>query len=107
MIRLAGKEFIPVSGDDWYQRRRQDAEGEFFRKVADQGPRKGQGGSTRQGMYIFTPSGKLLTYRNHSDPDVMRGELQKALKAWKQLPDDERRPGAVKVEDWAKVDDRY
>ena len=40
-----------------YQRRRQDAEGEFFRKVADQGPRKGKGGATRQGIYCFTASG--------------------------------------------------
>ena len=39
-------------------------------------PRKGKGGSTRQGMYIFTPSGKLLTYRNHHEPEVMRGELR-------------------------------
>ena len=35
MIKLATEEFIPVAGDDWYQRRREDAEGEFFKKVAD------------------------------------------------------------------------
>ena len=42
IIKLATEDFVPVTGDDWYQRRRQDAEGEFFRKVADQGPRKGR-----------------------------------------------------------------
>lgn len=107
VIRLTKEQFVPLTGDDWYQRRRQDAEGEFFRKVADQGPRKGQGGSTRQGMYIFTATGKLLTYRNHHDPVVMRGELQKALKAWNKLPAEERKPGAVQVEEWSKADARY
>ena len=56
IIDLAQNHFIPVAADDWYQRRRQDDEGEFFRKVADQGPRKGQGGGTRQGMAISWPA---------------------------------------------------
>ena len=76
MIRLASKEFIPVSGDDWYQRRRNDSEGEFFRKVADQGPRKGKGGGTRQGIYCFTASGKLLAYKNAQDARVMRETIE-------------------------------
>jgi hypothetical protein len=29
-----------VAAGDWYSRRRQDVVGEFFRKVADQGPRR-------------------------------------------------------------------
>src|SRR4051795_9175898 len=103
---MATEDFVPVSADDWYQRRRQDAEGEFFRKVADQGPRKGKGGSTRQGMYIFTPSGKLLTYRNHHEPEVMRGELQTALKAWKQLPEEDRKLRVDKGGDGARGERR-
>jgi hypothetical protein len=107
VIRMARDEFIPVAADDWYQRRRQDAEGEFFRGVADQGPRKGQGGSTRQGIYVFTAGGKLLAYRNHHDPAVMRSVLKQALKSWANLPADERKAGAVKVADFAKVDAAY
>jgi hypothetical protein len=107
VIRMAKNDFVAVAGDDWYQRRKQDAEGEFFRKVANQGPRKGEGGSTRQGIYIFTADGKLLGYRNHHDPDVMRGVLQKALAEWKKLPAAQRKPGAVKVEDLPKVDKDY
>ena len=56
---MAQEQFVPVTADDWYQRRRQDAEGKFFRQVADQGPRKGQGGSTRQGIYVLTADGEL------------------------------------------------
>ena len=33
IIRMANDDYVPVTGDDWYQRRRQDQEGEFFRKV--------------------------------------------------------------------------
>jgi hypothetical protein len=96
-----------VAGDDWYQRRRQDAEGLFFRKVADQGPRKGAGGSTRQGIYCLTASGKLLAYKNGQDPRVMRAALQLGLKRWQALPAEERRPGAVKVPPLGKLDPRY
>jgi hypothetical protein len=104
VIRMAREEFIPVAADDWYQRRRKDAEGEFFRKVADQGPRKGAGGSTRQGVYVLTAAGKLLAYRNHHDPAVMRAVFQKALGDWRKLPEDQRKPGAVKVPGAGKAD---
>lgn len=107
MIRLAREEYVPAAGDDWYQRRRQDAEGVFFRKVADQGPRKGAGGSTRQGIYCLTASGKLLAYKNAQDPRVMREALEQGLKRWKALPAEERRPGAVMVPAHGKVDNRY
>ncbi|MSQ95698.1 MAG: hypothetical protein EXR98_14225 [Gemmataceae bacterium] len=107
IIDLVKENFIAVAADDWFQRRRQDAEGEFFRKVADQGPRKGQGGGTRQGIYAFTADGKLLQYRNHQDPDVMRGFLMTSLKAWNNLPADKRAKGAVQVPALTKVDARY
>lgn len=97
IVKLASSEFIPVAADDWYQRRRLDAEGEFFRKVADQGPRKGKGGETRQGVYCLTPSGKLLAYRNPNNAQAMLDDLRKALAAWKRLPESERKPGAVEV----------
>lgn len=107
MIRLASKKFVAVSADDWYQRRRNDAEGEFFRKVADQGPRKGKGGSTRQGIYCLTASGKLLAYKNAQDAKVMLETVKLALKRFEALPVVERKPGAVKVPAHGKVDARY
>ena len=101
-------EYVAVAADDWYQRRRQDAEGEFFRDVADQGPRKGQGGSTRQGIYCLTADGELLAYKNAGqDPDVMREVLQEGLRRWERLPQSRRRPGAVEVGDHGPLDERY
>jgi hypothetical protein len=107
-IRLATEEFVPVTGDDWYQRRRQDAEGAFFRKVADQGPRKGEGGGTRQGIYCLTADGELLAYKNAGqDAAVMREVFQQALKARNRLPAWRNRPGAVTVGDHGPVDRNF
>ena len=107
VIRLARNFFVPVAGDDWYQRRRRDAEGEFFRRVADQGPRRGAGGSTRQGIYVLTAGGRLLAFRNHRDPEAVRALLAEGLRLWRQIPAAERRPGAIEVPPLAKVDPRY
>jgi hypothetical protein len=107
IIELVNEHFVPVAADDWFQRRRQDAEGEFFRKVADQGPRKGKRGSTRQGIYAFTADGKLLQYRNHQDPEVMRGFLLTALKEWDKIPPAQRAKGEIEVPDLNKLDARY
>src|SRR5437667_2935092 len=105
---MAREDFIAVSADDWYERRRQDAVGAFFRKVADQGPRKGEGGSTRQGIYCLTADGKLLAYKNAGqNPEVMREALRQGLREWQKLPEERRKPGAVKVEDLTAVDRQY
>ncbi|MBY0228503.1 MAG: hypothetical protein K2W96_04405 [Gemmataceae bacterium] len=104
-MRMATKDYVPVAMDDWYQRRRRDDEGKFFRSVADQGPRKGAGGSTRQGIYMLTADGKLLAYKNAGQaPDIMRDELKRGLREWRKLPEARRKPGAVKVPDHGKVD---
>jgi hypothetical protein len=104
---MATEDYVPVAGDDWYERRREDAEGRFFRNVADQGPRKGEGGSTRQGIYCFTADGHLLAYKNAQDPAVMRDVLRQGLGEWARLPAERRRAGAVQVGDPGSVDAHY
>src|SRR6266851_9197795 len=104
---MAAELYVPVAGDDWYQRRRDDAEGAFFKKVSDNGPMKGEGGSTRQGVYMLTASGKLLAYKNHQDPEVMREAIRNGLAEWRKLPAEERKPGAIKVEELDTPDPRY
>jgi hypothetical protein len=107
ILRMAREEYVPVACDDWYQRRREDDEGRFFRSVADQGPRRGAGGSTRQGIYCRTASGKLLAYKNAQDAGVMRDVLRQGLAKWRRLPAAERRPGAYQYPGLAKSDERY
>jgi hypothetical protein len=106
IVRMAKEDFVPVACDDWYQRRRKDAEGEFWRKVSDgaeHGPGHltdmgADGGGTRQGIYMLTADGTLLARKNAGqDPNVMRDVLREALAKWKRLPGDRRRPGAVQV----------
>ena len=94
--------------DDWYQRRRRDAEGEFFTSVANQGPLKGEGGATRQGIYLLTAGGKLLAYKNAGQsPEVMLEVLRDGLRKWQRLPSSERAPGAIKVPAHGAVDANY
>src|SRR5262249_54695252 len=105
---MATDDYVPVAADDWYQRRREDAEGQFFRSVADQGPRKGEGGATRQGIYCFTADGQLLAYKNAGqNPDVMRDTLRQGLREWQRLPEQRRKPGAVTVADPGTLDPQY
>jgi hypothetical protein len=103
IIKLARERFVPVVGDDWYERRRHDAEGKFFRHVADQAGRghdAPDGGPTCQGIYCLTAGGKLLYFKNAGqDPGEMRKALQWGLEAWDRLPESERKPGAVRVGD--------
>jgi hypothetical protein len=106
IIRMAREDFIPVAGDDWYQRRREDAEGKFFRHVADQGPQKDS--HTKQSVYCLTASGKLLSCRpGNVAAGYMRETLRQGLAAWKKLPEGERKPGAAQVGQPGKADERF
>lgn len=91
-MRLATVHFIPVVGDDWYQTRRKDAEGEFFRNVIT--PR---GRGNRQGIYCLTATGRLLASKNAQEADVMLETLEQALAVWQRLPARERTPAAIRI----------
>ncbi len=103
VIRLVKENFIPVAGDDWYQRRRKDEVGKFFRGVVDQTWKAGKwepnGGDNRQGVYCFTPSGRMLTELKNvgSQPAELIRVLKLGAEAWNRLPAEDRRPGAVEV----------
>lgn len=107
IIKMASTDFVPVAADDWYQRRRKDAEGDFFRGVADALGKTGKGGGTRQGIYLFAADGTPLAYKNHQDPGVMREVLRGGLRDFARLPEAKRKPGAVVVPDRGKVDPNY
>ena len=64
IVSLLKSRFIPVAIDQAYQRRQKDTEGDFYRKIAGQGPRNNFK-STTQGLYLATASGKLLGYNNN------------------------------------------
>jgi hypothetical protein len=80
---------VPVAIDDWYARREYTAEGEFFRHIADQGPKPSADFHTRQGLYVVSPGGRLLAYKNSGEfPDLTRQLLTDGLKGWADLEED-------------------
>ena len=78
IIKLLQTRFVPVAIDQAYQRRQQDAEGDFYRKIAGQGPRKNFQGTT-QGLYVATADGKFLAFNNNRGPERVMRVLKKAL----------------------------
>src|SRR4051812_42806330 len=103
---MASRDYVPVTGDDWYQRRRDDDEGRFLRRLGDQAGRTGDG--TRQGIYCCTADGEVLAFKNAGQaPDVMRDSLRRGLAAWGRLPADRTRPGAVTVPGLDRADPQY
>ena len=75
--------FVPVAIDQAYQRRQQDTEGDFYRKIAGQGPRNNFQGTT-QGFYIATADGELLLYNNNRDPNKVRRLMREKLTEFQQ-----------------------
>jgi hypothetical protein len=107
IIALAKTKFVPACADDWYQRRRKDAEGEFWKKVNAQGPR-GAGSGTKQGIYVFTADGELLAFKNAGqDVQATRDQLATALRKWNALPADRRKAGGLVIPDHGPLDSNY
>ncbi len=98
VVRLLKSRFIPVAIDQAYQRRQKDTEGDFYRKIAGQGPRNNFKGTT-QGLYLATASGKLLGYNNNRGGDRIRRMMKKALEGFEA-------PAAAVIKR-SKVDARY
>jgi hypothetical protein len=86
VVDLLRTKFVPVATDVWYFNRRKDQEGEFYRKVTSQGPRKAP--DNTQGLYVFDAEGKLLGFTHRSSAfgdraDYLKRELRKGLETFK------------------------
>lgn len=101
IVELLKTRFVPVAIDQAYQRRQEDAEGEFYRKIAGQSPRN-DFRSTTQGFYAATNGGKLLFYNNNRNPDRLAGLMRQALRGNASHPQN-----AVPIEDVTSPDRRY
>jgi hypothetical protein len=87
VIKLASEAFLPLAENCSPLQTQQDAKGEFFRLVAEQGHYGGRTvpSATRQGQYAFTPDGQLLASINTRDADKMLGMMRQALERWNAL----------------------
>lgn len=77
--------FVPVAIDQWATRRQQDNEGDFWRKLAGQGPRN-DFSRTTQGLYIAGADGRLIAFNNNRGPERIRKLLQDALNDYHHPP---------------------
>ena len=59
--------------------------------MANHGHYGGRTGSTRQGIYVCSPSGKFLASVNSNNPDRVLDMMRDGLAAWEKLPADEQR----------------
>jgi hypothetical protein len=103
IVKMLKTRFIPVAIDQANQRRQKDAEGEFYRKIAGQGPRSNFR-STTQGFYIATASGKLMLYNNNRDPAKVRRLMQRKLAEFQSQGFAKSRVAEIKP---GKIDQRY
>ena len=103
IVNLLKTRFVPVAIDQAYQRRQQDTEGEFYRKIAGQGPRNNFKGTT-QGFYIATSTGKLLLYNNNRNPERVRRLMGEKLAEFQKLGAVDRQGEAIQA---TRTDARY
>jgi hypothetical protein len=103
MFELLRTEFIAVAIDQAYERRQQDAEGDYWRRIVDQSPRKGTTGTT-QGFYVVAPSGDLLLFNNNRHPEKVLRLTKQAAREF--AASDRAKTKAVAI-DPGKVDKRF
>jgi hypothetical protein len=86
VIDLATRQFVPVAENCSHLQRQQDAKGEFFRLVAEQGHYAGrtQPSATRQGIYACTAEGRFLASINTRQAGPMLGMMREALERWRE-----------------------
>ncbi|MCA9146107.1 MAG: hypothetical protein H6821_08940 [Planctomycetaceae bacterium] len=103
IVELLKTRFVPVAIDQAYQRRQQDTEGEFYRKIAGQSPR-GDFQATTQGFYIANAAGDLLLYNNNRDPEKVLRLMKEKLR---EFVSEQTVRGEIPPIHTAKVDPRY
>jgi hypothetical protein len=98
ILQVIKSRTVPVAIDQAYQRRQQDAEGVFYRKIAAKSPRNNFQGTT-QGLFIAAPDGTFLGYTNSRVPRHVLKIINQSL--------DKYQPAQVAVLARGKSDSRY
>ncbi|GJM20716.1 MAG: hypothetical protein DHS20C15_06310 [Planctomycetota bacterium] len=89
MLESAAR-FVPCADEVFRLQRGNGGECRHFQAMADQG-HYGRGGGTRQGIYVFAPSGKLLASANTLKAEHVLNLLDEGFAAWEALPASMRR----------------
>lgn len=82
--------FVCAADEVWRLQRGSEADSVFFQRAVTGGERITDRGS-RQGTWIFSPGGDVLARTNTRNADAVLASFEKALAAWRELPDERRR----------------
>jgi hypothetical protein len=93
-VRTLAASFVPAADEVWRLQRGDDADCRFFQRAVNGGELITDGGS-RQGIWVFAPSGKLLANVNSLSPDTVGDMLERGLAAFAELPQEELQPADV------------
>lgn len=96
-IVRALEDYVCAADEVWRLQRGSDADCVFFQRAMNGGERITDGG-TRQGTWIFSPSGKLLTANHHRSVDSLLRALERGRAAFQELgPEDRRLPADAQL----------
>lgn len=84
------QQFVAATDEVWRLQNGTDPECKHFQKIADVGHYRAHE-STRQGIYICTPSGILLGSMNTHNANAVRNMMSEALRKYAVMDQDERR----------------
>lgn len=96
IIKLT-KQFVPAADEVYRLQQGDDPECVFFQEMADHGHYGNRIGGTRQGIYVCTANGKFLASINSNNPDSVLAMLERGLKAWEKLPEEQKRLSPLSV----------
>lgn len=88
-VLAAAQAFVPAADEVWRLQRGGDAECQFFQRAVNHGQLITDNG-TRQGIYVMSPSGKVLSRVNSLKAERVLTMMEEGLSAWEALPEDER-----------------
>jgi len=83
IIKIAEK-LIPTTDEVWRLQRAIDVDAIMFQNMAKDGHYQKEGG-TRQGIYVCTPDGVLLSSVNSLNPDFVLDMIKEGLEKWSRL----------------------
>ncbi len=88
-LQKLAKQFVPATDEVWRLHNLKEIDCLYFQGFSEQGHYRTHG-TTRQGIYVCTPSGRFLASINTTDPRRMERMLQQALERWKATPKSQR-----------------
>ena len=75
---------MPATDEVWRLQGASEEDATLFQKIANKGHYRKAGG-TRQGIYVCSPSGQLLSSVNSLNPEVVLKTIENGLEQWKKL----------------------